>query len=157
MSKFEEMLGRAVPVSKYIASLSSADRPKFEERGKSYKPKMEVLKSLRKIAKDFIAVVICSSWCKDCITHTPVLEIIHKRTGLRVEVLGGVKTDPLNPKRLWAVPPSPPEVDTLKITRIPTILVYSLDGKEVGRIIEHPQIKPTLEEELLYIMTRTTS
>jgi len=157
MSKFEDMLGRAVPISKYLSSLSSADRPKFEERGKKYKPKREVLENLRKIAKDFIVVVIGASWCKDCVTHTPVLEIIHKLTGLQVVVLGGVKTDPLNPKRQWAVPPSPPEVNTLKITRIPTILIYSIEGKEVGRIIEHPQIKPILEEELLYIMTRRTN
>ncbi len=63
-----------------------------------------------------------------------------------------MKTDPLNPDRLWAVPPSPPEVDTLNIIAIPTILIYRLDGKEVGRIIENPKIMPSLEEELLYYM-----
>jgi S1-C subfamily serine protease len=54
----------------------------------------------------------------------------------QVEVLGGVKSDPLNPSRRWAVPPSPPEVITLGITRIPTIIVYTLDGKEVSTLQE---------------------
>lgn len=157
MSKFGEMLSRAVPVSEYLAGLPSEDRPKYEVRRQSYTPKKETLEDIRQFAKDFIVVMIGASWCKDCVTHTPVLEMIHKATGLRVEVLGGVKTDPLNPNCHWAVPPSPPEVDTLEITRIPTILVYTPDGKEVGRIIEQPQIKPTLEEELLHIMTKDAS
>jgi len=70
-------------------------------------------------------------------------------------ILGGVKTDPLNPDRQWAVPPSPPEMDTLNIIAIPTILVYTKDGTEIGRIIENPSIQPTLEEELLYFLEKT--
>ncbi|MFX1562586.1 MAG: TlpA family protein disulfide reductase [Promethearchaeota archaeon] len=157
MSEFEEMLSRAIPISEYLASLASEDQAKYKARRQNYTPKKEILENLRQIVNNFIVLMIGASWCKDCVTHTPVLEMIHKATGLRVEVLGGVKSDPLNSNRRWAVPPSPPEVDTLKITRIPTILVYSLDGKEVGRIIENPQIKPTLEEELLYIMTKSAN
>ncbi|MDO8055416.1 MAG: hypothetical protein Q6361_01005, partial [Candidatus Hermodarchaeota archaeon] len=62
------------------------------------------------------------------------------------------KTDPLNPNRQWAVPPSPPEVDTLGIKAIPTILLYTPAGQEIGRIIENPSMKPTLEEELLCLI-----
>jgi thiol-disulfide isomerase/thioredoxin len=157
MSQFSEMLNRAVPITEYLASLSPEDQPKYEARRQSYTPSKEVLEHIREIAKDFIVVVIGASWCKDCVLHTPVLEMIHRATGLRVEVLGGVKTDPINPSRQWAVPPSPPEVNTLGITRIPTILIYTLESKEVGRIIEHPQIKPTLEEELLCIMEKAVN
>jgi hypothetical protein len=80
------------------------------------------------------------------------LDLVHEATGLPVYILGGVKTDPLNPDRQWAVPPSPPEVDSLNIKAIPTILLYTLDGKEIGRVIENPSIKPTLEEELLCLI-----
>jgi thiol-disulfide isomerase/thioredoxin len=153
MSGFDEMLSRAVPVQKYLSSLPAADQPKYENRRKNYTPKREALQKLRSYAKKFVVVAIGASWCKDCALHLPVLGMIAKATGLRVEVLGGVKTDPLNPSRRWAVPPSPPEVITLGITRIPTIIVYTLDGKEVSRIIEHPSIKPTLEEELVHILS----
>ena len=38
------------------------------------------------------------------------------------------------------------------IKAIPTILLYTLDGKEIGRVIENPSIKPTLEEEILCLI-----
>jgi len=153
MAGFEEMLSRAVPVQKYLATLPETDRPKYEDRRKSYTPKREALEKLRCYANKFIVVAIGASWCKDCALHLPVLGMIAKATGLRVVVLGGVKADPLNSSRRWAVPPSPPEVITLGITRIPTIIAYTLDGEEVSRIIEHPQIKPTLEEELAHVLS----
>jgi thiol-disulfide isomerase/thioredoxin len=152
MADFQKMLTRAVPVQKYLSSLPEADRSKYEDRRKSYIPKQEALEKLRRYASKFIVVAIGASWCKDCVLHLPVLGIIAEATGLRVEVFGGVKSDPLNPSRRWAVPPSPPEVITLAIDRIPTMIVYTRDGKEVSRIVEHPHIKPTLEEELLHIL-----
>ncbi len=157
MTDFDEMLSRAVPVQKYLSTLPETDRPRYEERRKSYTPKREALEKLRCYANKFVVVAIGASWCKDCALHMPVLGMIAKATGLRVEVLGGVKTDPLNPSQRWAVPPSPPEVITLDISRIPTMLVYTLDGKEVARIIEHPSIKPTLEEELAHILANANS
>jgi thiol-disulfide isomerase/thioredoxin len=157
MTGFEDMLSRAVPVQKYLSALPEADRAKYDARRKSYTPKPEALENLRCYANKFIVVAIGASWCKDCALHLPVLGIIAKATGLRVEVLGGVKTDPLNPSRRWAVPPSPPEVNSLGIVRIPTILVYTLDGKEVSRIVENPQTKPTLEEELAHILASSNA
>lgn len=127
-------------------------RPKYEARRAEYTPKSETLESIKKHASEFIVVAIGADWCKDCVANIPVLDLIHEDTGLRVYVLGGVKSDPLNPDRQWAVPPSPPEVDTLNIKAIPTILLYSPDGTEVARIVENPQILPTLEEELLYLI-----
>jgi len=159
VASLESMLERAVPVHEYLAELPEGVRPRFEERRRSYKPKGEVLEEIRRLAEGFTVVVIGASWCKDCVAQVPVLALVSEATGLRVVVLGGVKTDPLNPERRWAVPPSPPEVETLGIERIPTILIYDGEGREVARIIEHPQIKPTLEEELLHHLkaAKTTS
>lgn len=127
-------------------------RPKYEARRAEYTPKPKILEAIKKNANQFIIVVIGADWCKDCVTNIPVLDLVHEATDLPVYILGGVKTDPLNSDRQWAVPPSPPEVDTLNIKAIPTILLYTPDGTEVARIIENPQILPTLEEELLYLM-----
>ncbi len=129
-------------------------RPKYLTRRAEYSPNHKVLEEIKKIADQFVIVAIGAEWCKDCVTNIPVLELIQEATGLRIYVLGGVKTDPLNPNKQWAVPPSPPEVETLKIVAVPTILIYTLQGMEIGRISENPEIKPTLEEELLYHMNR---
>ena len=146
------MLNRATPIEEYMHTCSEDCRPKFEARRNEYAPKPEILGSIKKKTEQFIVVAISADWCKDCVANIPVLDLIHEATGLRVYVLGGVKTDPLNPDRQWAVPPSPPEVDSLGIKAIPTILIYSPKGVEIARIIENPQILPTLEEELLHLM-----
>jgi hypothetical protein len=151
------MLRRAIPVEKYLANLEGEKKRKYDQRRETYTVKTEVLDALKAQADRFIVIAISAIWCKDCATHIPVLDLIRAATGLQIKVLSGAKTDPLNPNRQWAVPPSPPEVESLCITRIPTILVFSKDGLEIGRITEHPEITPTLEEELLHIMMKETN
>ena len=150
--QFEDMLQRAKSIEEYMHTCSEDCRPKYATRRSEYTPKSDTLEAIKKHASDFIVVAIGADWCKDCVANIPVLDLIHEATGIRVYILGGVKSDPLNPNRQWAVPPSPPEVDTLDIKAIPTILLYTLDGTEISRIIENPQILPTLEEELLYLI-----
>jgi len=150
--QFEDMLNRAKPITEYIRTCSEECRPKYEARRTEYIPNREILETMKEVADQFIIVAIGADWCKDCIANLPVLYLIHEATGMRIYVLSGVKTDPLNPDRQWAVPPSPPEVDTLNIKAIPTILLYAPDGTEIARIIENPQILPTLEEEILYLI-----
>ncbi|MFX1539965.1 MAG: TlpA family protein disulfide reductase [Promethearchaeota archaeon] len=154
LAEFQEMLNRADSIEKYMHECSIDCRQKYEARRAEYTPKPRVLESIKKLADQFIVVVIGADWCKDCIANIPVLDLIHGATGLPVYILGGVKTDPLNPNRQWAVPPSPPEVDTMNIKAIPTILIYTLDGREIGRIIENPSIEPSIEEELLCHMEK---
>ena len=154
-AEFQEMLNRADTIETYMHKCSIDCRSKYKARRSGYSPKPKVLESIKRLADQFLVVAIGADWCKDCITNIPVLDLIHETTGLPVYILGGAKTDPLNPNRQWAVPPSPPEVDTLNIKAIPTILIYTLDGREIGRIIENPSIKPTLEEELLCYMQKS--
>jgi hypothetical protein len=149
---FNEMLQRATPITMYMRECSAECQPKYEARRTSYTPRLDILNAIKSYANGYIVVAIGADWCKDCVSNLPVLDLIHEATGLPVYVLSGVKTDPLNPNRQWAVPPSPPEVDTLGIKAIPTILLYTPAGQEIGRIIENPSMKPTLEEELLCLI-----
>ncbi|MFX0168723.1 MAG: TlpA family protein disulfide reductase [Candidatus Hodarchaeota archaeon] len=151
-AEFHDMLRRATPIEIYMHECSNDCRPKYDARREEYTPKPEILEALKPFAGRNIVVAISADWCKDCVANIPVLDLVHEVTGLPVFILGGVKTDPLNPNRQWAVPPSPPEVSTLNIKAIPTILLYTREGQEVGRIIENPSQKPTLEEELLCIL-----
>jgi thiol-disulfide isomerase/thioredoxin len=151
---FHDMLHRAKPIEQYMRECSEDCKPKYDARRAVYTLKPDILESIKAFVDQFIVVTISADWCKDCIANVPVLDLVHEVTGLPVYILGGVKTDPLNPDRQWAVPPSPPEVDKLDIKAIPTILIYTKNGKEIGRIIENPSIKPSLEEELLYFLEK---
>lgn len=150
--EFQDMLNRAVPIEQYMHECSTDCKPKFDSRRAEYSLNPDISKSIKAFVDQFIVVAISADWCKDCVANIPVLDLIHEATGLPVYILGSVKTDPLNPDRQWAVPPSPPEVETLEIIAIPTIIIYTKDGTEIGRIIENPSIKPSLEEELLHLM-----
>ena len=64
----------------------------------------------------------------------------------------GIKSAPLDPDTRWRVPPSPPEVNDFDLRKIPTFYILDSSGKQVGEMIENPEVKPTVEEELVYIL-----
>ena len=77
-----------------------------------------------------------------------------KKTGVNVRVFGGLKKDALNPNEKWKVPPSPPEVKTFNIEKIPYIIIFTKKGELIGKIIENPKYKEKLEEEILYLIEK---
>ncbi len=99
-----------------------------------------------------VIVVFSAEWCKDCAANVPVLALLAEKTGVKVRVFGGLKTDPLNPKERWRIPPSPPEVKTFNVQKTPHIIMFDKQGKQLGTIIENPKPENTLEEEILHIM-----
>ena len=46
------------------------------------------------------------------------------------------------------------EIDVWSVTAIPWIVIFDKHGKRIDTIIEKPKYKPTLESELLYVITR---
>jgi len=78
--------------------------------------------------------------------------VINEASGLEVRVFGGLKKDPLGQGRKWRIPPSPREVETLSVDKIPLIIIADRDGREMGRIVENPTQQPTLEQELCEII-----
>jgi len=62
--------------------------------------------------------------------------------------------DPLNPTQKWRIPPSPPEVETFHVNKIPLIMVLDKRGREIGRIVENPRRGFSLEEEILNIISK---
>jgi thiol-disulfide isomerase/thioredoxin len=144
-----EIRAKTLPVNEYILSLEPSVRDKFLFRKKTYKLQSNVADELRQVANRFIVVVFSASWCKDCAKQLPVLALIAETCGFEVRVFGGLKKDPLSHTNKWRIPPSPPEVKTFKVGAIPLMVVVDSNGLEVGRIVEKPKIKPTLEQELL--------
>ncbi|MEM3458514.1 MAG: thioredoxin family protein [Candidatus Bathyarchaeia archaeon] len=147
-----EIRKRTVSVNEYLNSLKEPFREKFFARKQTYKLNQEAITQLKKFADKFVVIAFSAEWCKDCAANIPVLALISEATGLEVRVFGGLMKDPLSHIRKWRIPPSPPEVETFRVDKIPLIILFSKEGKEVGKIIENPQ-KPTLEEELLTVIS----
>jgi hypothetical protein len=147
-----EIEEKTVPVEQYINNLEQPFQEKFLTQKHTYKLKRETINQLKEIADQHFIVAFSAEWCKDCATNIPVLALISETTGIRVRIFGGLKKDTLNPQRKWRIPPSPPEVETFHVDKIPLIILFDKTGNEIGRIIENPQ-EPTLEEELLKIIS----
>jgi thiol-disulfide isomerase/thioredoxin len=151
-----EIRKRTVSVNEYLDGLKEPFREKFFARKQTYKLNQEAVNQLKKVADKYVVVAFSAEWCKDCAANIPVLALISEATGLEVRIFGGLMKDPLSQTRKWRIPPSPPEVEVFRVDKIPLIILFSKEGKEVGKIIENPQ-KPTLEEELLKIISEKRS
>lgn len=107
-----------------------------------YKPMQKAVKKISEIKDHYKIVVVFGYWCKDSKQHVPeFLKVMWEAS---------------NPNISYDLIPIPrgrklPVREKYNIKRIPTFIVYK-DGKEVGRIIEHP--KKTIEEDLAEIFTR---
>jgi len=146
-----EIKKKTVSVSQYIDSLKQPFSEKFLTRKQTYQLKQEPVNQLKKFADKYTVVAFSAEWCKDCAVNIPVLALISEATGLEVRIFGGLKKDPLSHTRKWRIPPSPHEVEMFHVDKIPLIILFDKEGKEVGKIIENPREKPTLEEELVII------
>ncbi len=153
MNKFSsEIKTKTVAINHYIDSIEQPFRGKFLTRKRTYVLNKGAINYLKKFANDFVIVVFSAEWCKDCAANIPVLALISETTGLEVRIFGGLKKDPLSHTRKWRIPPSPAEVETFQVDKIPLIIVFDKEGKDIGRIIENPREKPTMEEELVKII-----
>lgn len=152
MMNLEEIRRKTVPVDDYISSMNEPFKEKFLDRKENYQPNQEAIEKLKKESNKYTVVVFSAEWCKDCAKNVPVLWLISESTGLEVRVFGHIKKDPLNPKTKWRIPPSPPEVKTFNVQKIPWILIFNREGKEIGKIIENPKIMGSVEEEILCLI-----
>jgi len=147
-----EIRKKTVSVKEYLDSLKQPFHEKFLTRKQTYQLKQEAINQLKKFANKYMLVAFSAEWCKDCAVNIPVLALISEATGLEVRIFGGLKKDSLSHTRKWRIPPSPQEVETFQVDKIPLIIVFDKEGKDIGKIIENPLEKPTLEEELVKII-----
>jgi thiol:disulfide interchange protein len=143
-----DIRNKAVPIVQYMSTLEHPFQEKFLARKQTYQLKQESINQLKQFADKCIIVAFSAEWCKDCAVNIPVLALISETTGMEVRIFGGLKTDSLNAERKWRIPPSPPEVETFHVDKIPLIVLFDENGNEIGRIVENPH-EPALEEELL--------
>ncbi|MHA1216971.1 MAG: TlpA family protein disulfide reductase [Candidatus Thorarchaeota archaeon] len=150
----DDIRTRSMTVAEYFDSVSGKDKEVMMSKYNQYQLKEEALRQLKDLAGSVVCVVFSAAWCKDCRNALPVLRHLEEKAGLEIRVFGNIKTAPLDPKHRWKVPPSPPETEEWNITHIPWIVLFDKDGNEIGTIIEKPEVKETLEEEILYHLSK---
>jgi thiol-disulfide isomerase/thioredoxin len=152
-----EIKMKTVSIADYMDSLEEPFVEKFLTRKKTYQLNQDAMSKLRAYADRYLVIVFSAEWCKDCAANIPVLALINEASGLEVRVFGGLKRDPLGQGLKWRIPPSPQEVETLKIYKIPVMIIIDREGREMGRIVENPTVQPTLEQELCEIIESKSS
>lgn len=140
-------------VDDMIKNLSGTDGDVIRENIEKYEPVKEVLSELEEKANGYLFVVFSADWCKDCKTNVAAFaKMIQLRPNINGVFFKGIKSAPKDPDIRWRVPPSPPEVNDFDLRKIPTIYIIDSNGKIAGEMLENPEHKPTLEEELVYIL-----
>jgi len=149
----EQLRENGLSVNELIEKLSGKDGEIIKENIKKYQPKLEVLDQLAEKAKGYTFVVFSADWCKDCkVNVSAFVKILQLKPEIEAIFFKGLKSAPLDPDVRWRVPPSPPEVNEFDLRKIPTFYILDATGKVVAEMIENPEHKPTLEEELLYLL-----
>ena len=143
---------KTIPVGEYINEIPQPFKDKFLNKMRVYQMDEKITKKLREHAKNLVVIVFSAEWCKDCAENVPILAKLAEETGIDVFVFGGLKTNPLNQKEKWSIPPSPPEVKQFNVQRIPHIIIFNKNGKELGVIIENPKLGLSLEKEIFNIV-----
>jgi hypothetical protein len=147
-----EIRKRRVSIGQYIDGLEEPFKESFVARKQTYQLHKEAVDQLKQFAHSYMVVAFSGSWCKDCAQNISVLALIAETTGLQVRVFGGLMKDPLSHTSKWRIPPSPPEVITFNVDKIPLMIVFGVNGREIGRIVESAKRCPTLEQELCEII-----
>jgi thiol-disulfide isomerase/thioredoxin len=148
----KELVKRTVSVKDYVMHMDEPFRDRFLKRMKAYSLKEDIVEELKKRVDEIFVVVFSAEWCKDCAANVPVLALLANKTGVKVRVFGGLKKDLLNPNETWRIPPSPPELREFKVERTPHIVVFHINGLQLGKIVEKSAPNKTLEEEILQLV-----
>jgi len=147
-----EIRNKTLAIRDYFNDIDQRFLEKFLVRKQTYMLNEEARNQLQQLAQNYTIVAFSAQWCKDCITNIPILYVLEEATGIEIRIFAGIKTDPLSHTRKWRIPPSPPEMATFTIEKIPTIIIFDKQGHEIGRIIENPKLAPTLEQEIVMII-----
>ena len=140
-------------IQKMVEKLSGKDGEIIKENIKNYQPKVDVLKKFAEKAKGHTFVVFSADWCKDCKTNVSAFaKMLELEPEIDAIFFKGLKSAPLDLDVRWRVPPSPLEVNEFDLRKIPTFYILDSSGKLVAQMIENPEHKQTLEEELLYLL-----
>jgi len=120
-------------------------RHAMKKRLQDYTPNPNSVDKLENIDQKYHLIVFSAEWCGDCVAYVPGLAkslAIAKNEMIKARVV-----DYDNHRDM---------ADEMNIRKIPTIIVYDKNWREIGRFVESPRKYGTVEEELCAILDSTT-
>jgi thiol-disulfide isomerase/thioredoxin len=152
MPTLDDVRKDAKGASECIETIPQMYRGGFLRQKEEYSISAKAVERLKILLEEYTIAVFYADWCGDSRKALPVLALIEEEIGKKIPALGGMTKPSYGSNKLWAVPPSPPEVEIFDITSSPTILIFNKEGKEIGRIKTRQRMKPTIEEEIVKII-----
>jgi len=116
-------------------------RHAMKKRLQDYVPNSTSIDLMENIDQKFHLIVFSAEWCGDCVAYVPGL----------AKSLAMAKNDMIQAK-VVDFDNHKDVADEMNVRKIPTIIVYDKNWKEVGRFIESPRKFGTVEEELCAIL-----
>jgi thiol-disulfide isomerase/thioredoxin len=117
----------------------------MKKRLQEYTPNPNSIDRLENIDQKFHLIVFSAEWCGDCVAYVPALAkslAIAKNAMVQARVV-----DSDNYRDM---------ADEMNVRKLPTIIVFDKNWREIGRFIESPRKYGTVEEELCAILDSTT-
>jgi hypothetical protein len=114
----------------------------FDEEYKNYVPNQVIINQLKPLKNKLNVLIIAGAWCSDTQRELPRFFKIINEIGVPNNHIEMIMVD--ENKKTVAF-----NISVLQVTNIPTFIFFK-DGKELGRIIEKPQV--TLEDDLANLL-----
>jgi thiol-disulfide isomerase/thioredoxin len=159
--KWTDIISETISIEEYLDKFK--EKTEIINNFKNYKPKSKYLNKIKKIlsqnSQKFKLLAMGAEWCHDCEKQVPSMAKIVKELNtenIEMRILYGIKVNVFRKEGeiLWDKKHSPPEAVDPKfnLTSIPTLFLFK-DDKFIGRIVEGPQKRSTLEKDL-YLMLK---
>ncbi|MFW9969829.1 MAG: thioredoxin family protein [Candidatus Odinarchaeota archaeon] len=157
--KWDDIVSPTLNPEEYLELYGNKVKKVYE----SYEPKSDVLSKIKELLKSkkekLRIVVLGADWCPDCSRNIPSMIKIKykiKTEDFELKILYGIMKNALNNSEdtIWHKKRSPPEATDPKfdLKAIPTFYFFNKSGEYLGVIVENPEHKSTLEEDILKIL-----
>ncbi len=159
--KYKDLVSPTMTPDEYLENYGNKVKKVYDK----YQPKSEVLNNIKEILKTkkekVKIVALGADWCPDCSKNIPSMIKIAKEINTEdfdLRILYGIMVNALHKpeESIWHKKRSPPEATDPKfdLSAIPTFYFFNNSGEYLGVIVENPEFKSTLEEDILKILKR---
>jgi thiol-disulfide isomerase/thioredoxin len=116
-------------------------RHSMKRRLQEYSPHQASLNKMERIDQKYYLIIFSADWCSDCTVYVP--DLAKTLAMARNNFLAARAVDYDSYKDL---------AEEFNVHKIPTVIVYDKNWKELGRFIEAPRRYGTVEEEICAIL-----
>lgn len=159
--KWEDLVSPTMTPDEYLKTYKNKVKKDYEK----YQPKSKVLENIKEILKTkkekVKIMALGADWCPDCSRNVPSMIKIAKEMNsedFELKILYGIMVNALHKpgETIWHKKRSPPEATDPKfdLRAIPTFYFFNSSGEYLGVIVENPEYKSTLEEDMLKILKK---